>query len=354
MINGGATRGLTFDEPSGGGGEAADPKDKLQKILEPPIIKDLRNEPDRRRRLRQHDHGTPSGCRSPPAAKVTVDGTTYSWRWYPGEGTDGNWGLKAIRMPPVWTILDRYRKANPDLARPKVGIIDGGFAENPAVHFNSTIGVRPFSFHTAGCGTHHGMHVAGIIGAAQSGSSIDGIVPGARMDAIAVDESIVGDAGAVGVDEGWEVHTLLFDDVLAKTIDYVYENVVTPDNLRVINVSLGYNFVAGKLLGDADPSEVPGLALHILHQSNLIRQMAQRVEDRSPVRRRGRQRLRRARRRRSTPSGRRPSPGPRPQDSAAGERPKNILVVEAVDRDGSARRVLRTPAATSRHRASTS
>src|SRR5262245_26454729 len=39
VINGGATRGLSLDEPSGGGG--GDPKVKLQKILEPPIIKEL-------------------------------------------------------------------------------------------------------------------------------------------------------------------------------------------------------------------------------------------------------------------------------------------------------------------------
>ncbi len=332
VINGGATRGLNLDEPSGGGGEAADPKAKLQKILEPPIIQELRKEPAVDGAFVNSTMG-PKRLPAPSSAKVTVDGTTYSWRWYPGEGTDGNWGLKAIRVPPVWNILEAYRKANPDLPRPKVGIIDGGFADNPAIKFNSTVGVRPFSFHTAGCGTHHGMHVAGIIGAAQSGAGIDGIVPGARMDAIALDDSIVGDAGAVGVDEGWEVHTLLFDDVLAKTLDYVYENVVTPDNLRVINVSLGYNFVAGKLLGDADPSEVPGLALHILHQANLIRQMALRVEDRFLfVVAAGNDSQGRA-----TPLDTKwasPFAWAATQDTAAGERPKNILVVEAVDRAG--------------------
>ena len=62
------------------------------------------------------------------------------------------------------------------------------------------------------------MHVGGIIGALQTGSEpgIDGMIPAARMDAVAIDDRIVGDAGHVGVDLGWEVHALLFDDVLAK------------------------------------------------------------------------------------------------------------------------------------------
>ncbi len=274
----------------------------------------------------------------PAGAKVTIDGNTYSWQWLPGEAQDGNWGLKAIRMPAVWTILDRYRKAHPDLKHPKIGIVDGGFAENPAVPFNSMIGVRPFAFHNAGCETHHGMHVAGIMGAKQGDTpGIDGMIPDARLDAIAVDDKIIGDAGVAGVDQGWEVNTLLFDDVLLKTLDYVTSNMGTdfsnPDNMRVVNISLGYNFVASNLLGDIDPNEVPGLALHILHQSNLIRHMAKRVEDQvlfvvaagNDSEGRG------------TPLDTRwasPFAWAGTQDSSTGESPKNIIVVEATDRDG--------------------
>ena len=207
-------------------------------------------------------------------------------------------------MPAVWTILDQYRKSHPGEVRPKIGIIDGGFTQNPAVKFGSMIGVKPLTFHTAGCGTHHGMHVAGIIGATPGdGPGTNGIIPDARMDAIAVEDNIVGDAGHVGVDEGWQVHALLFDDVLAKTLDYVYANLMQPDGLRVVNISLGYNFVASNLLGDADPSEVPGLALHILHQSNLIRLMASRVEGSRAVRGRGGQRFRWTRRSHRCPLG---------------------------------------------------
>jgi Zn-dependent metalloprotease len=328
----GATRSLAEPEAA-----PADPKEKLHQILEPPLIQDLRKEPIVDGAFVNSTMGA-KRLPKPAGAKVTVEGNTYSWQWLPGEAHDGNWALKAIRMPPVWTILDRYRKAHPDLKRPKIGIVDGGFAENPAVPFTSMIGVRPFAFHNAGCETHHGMHVAGIMGARQGDTpGIDGMIPDARLDAIAVDDKIIGDAGVAGVDQGWEVNTLLFDDVLLKTLDYVTSNMggdfSNPDNMRVVNISLGYNFVASNLLGDTDPNEVPGLALHILHQSNLIRHMARRVEDHvlfvvaagNDSDGRG------------TPLDTRwasPFAWAGTQDSSTGESPKNIIVVEATDRDG--------------------
>ncbi len=315
------------------GAAPEDSKAQLQNVLEPPLIRDLRDE-------KVVDgafvNSTMQAKHLPKSkgASIVVGDEVHSWRWQAGDTFDGNWGLKAIRMPPVWTILDRYRKANPQAVRPKIGIIDGGFAANPMVPFASMQNVNPLVFHTASCGTHHGMHVAGIIGANPGDQpGINGIVPGARMDAIAVDDKIVGDSGQAGVDEGWEVHALLFDDVLAKTLDYVYANLMQPDGLRVINVSLGYNFVASDLLGDDDPQDVPGLALHVTHQANLIRLMASRVQDHvlfvvaAGNDSEGR----------TTPIEAKwasPFAWAGTQTSATGETPPNILVVEAVDRDG--------------------
>ena len=313
--------------------ETADAKAELQQILEPPLIRDLRDEKIVDGAFVNTTLGTKTVPKS-QGAKVVVDGETFAWRWHPGEDNDGSWGLKAIRMPAVWTILDQHRKSHPGEVRPKIGIIDGGFTENPAVKFSSMIGVKPLTYHTAACGTHHGMHVAGIIGANPGdGPGTNGIIPDARMDAIAVEDNIVGDAGHVGVDEGWQVHALLFDDVLAKTLDYVYANLMQPDGLRVVNISLGYNFVASNLLGDADPSEVPGLALHILHQSNLIRLMASRVKDHVLfVVAAGNDSDGRA-----DPIDARwasPFAWAGTQASSAGETPANILVVEAIGHDG--------------------
>lgn len=307
---------------------------QLQRVLEPPIIKELRAE-------RIVDgafvNSTMEAKQIPKGigAKIDVNGDVFSWRWHAGNDFDGNWGLKTIRMPAVWSIVERHRKLHPDAKRPKVAIIDSGFDENPMVPFESMLNVKPLVYHTAECGTHHAMHIAGIIGARNSGDQpgINGIVPEARMDAVAVDSVIVGDSGHVGVDEGWQVQTLLFDDVLAKTLDYVYANLVTPDGLKVINISLGYNFVAANLLGDEDPENIPGLALHIAHQANLIRLMASRVQEHvlfvvaAGNDSEGR----------STPIEAKwasPFAWAGTQDSATGASPPNILVVEAIDRDG--------------------
>jgi len=315
------------------GAAPQDRKAQLQNILEPPLIRDLRNE-----RIVEGAfvNSTMEAKHLPKGAgaTITVGDQIYSWRWNAGDGQDGNWGLKAIRLPPVWSVLAQHRKANPDAKRPKIGIIDGGFATNPLVPFASMENVKPLVYHTAGCGTHHGMHVAGIIGARRDDQpGIDGIIPDARMDAIAVDDKIVGDSGHVGVDEGWQVHALLFDDVLAKTLDYVYANLMQPDNLRVVNISLGYNFVASNLLGDEDPEEVPGLALHVMHQANLIRLMASRVKDHVLfVVAAGNDSDDRA-----VPIDAKwasPFAWAGTQESATGDSPPNILVVEAVDRNG--------------------
>ena len=310
-----------------------DSKAQLQNILEPPLIRQIRRE----KAVDGAFVNTTMEAKNLPkgqGARITVGDEVFSWRWNAGDDQDGNWGLKAIRLPPVWSVLAQYRKAHPDAKRPKIGIVDGGFAADPLVPFASMQNVKPLVYHTAGCGTHHGMHVAGIIGAQRSEQpGIDGIIPGARMDAVAVDDKIVGDSGVVGVDEGWQVHALLFDDVLAKTLDYVYANLIQPDNLKVINISLGYNFVASNLLGDEDPEEVPGLALHVMHQANLIRLMASRVQDQvlfvvaAGNDSEGR----------TTPIAAKwasPFAWAGTQDSATGESPPNIVVVEAVDRDG--------------------
>lgn len=337
-VDGTAAPGAAAPEPvataEGAASDANDTKAKLQQILEPPLIRDLRKEGIVDGAFVNTTMGTKALPR-PMGAKVTIDGETYAWRWGPGDGIDGNWGLKAIRIPAVWNILERHRKANADVKRPKIGIIDGGFIENSAVPFQKMIGVKPSIYHEIGCGTHHGMHVAGIIGGRQGTEpGIDGIIPDARMDAIAVEDRIVGDAGHIGIDQGWQVNALLFDDVLAKTLDYVYANMLSPDNLRVINISLGYNFVASQLLGDADPKDVPGLAMHVLHQSNLIRLMASRVQDSVLfVVAAGNDSDGRA-----TPIEAKwasPFAWAGTQASSAGELPTNILVVEAVDRDGS-------------------
>src|SRR5262249_39959646 len=83
--------------------------DSLGAAWEPPIIKELRNEPF-------VDAAyvdflvTPKSLPRRSETKVEVGGNTYTWNWGIAESNDGNWGLKMLRMPPVWTILNRVRK----------------------------------------------------------------------------------------------------------------------------------------------------------------------------------------------------------------------------------------------------
>jgi len=313
---------------------AADAKEQLRNTLEPQIIKDLRAE----KIIESAFVNSTLEAKQLPKSKgatIAVGDDVFAWRWGAGDSLDGNWGLKEIRMPPVWGILDRYRRQHATAVKPKVAIIDSGFVTDPSVPFKAIQGGPAQFYHSPNCGTHHGMHVAGIIGAKGGDKpGINGIVPDANMEAVAISSAIVGDSGILGVDEGWERNLLMFDDVAAKTLEYVISNLETPEeNLRVINISLGYNFLASNLIGGETPDKVPGLALHIASQASIIRAMANRVQDfvlfvvaagndsenlDKPVEAKWAS----------------PFAWAATQKSAAGEIPPNIVVVEAIDRDG--------------------
>ncbi len=276
------TRGL--DEP-GAQPESEAPttpegaKEQLEHMLEPPLIKELRGEGIVDAAIVNSTIGT-KGLPRPSGAALQGGGKSYEWSWGPSQTADGNWGLKSIRMPAVWNVVERYRKRHPDAARPKVGVIDLGFTASPNVKFQSVYGGAPVTVLRPDCSTHHGMHVAGIIGAQQGDTpGIDGIIPGARIDAIGISNQAGGEAGSLGVDQLWQLQTLVFDEVLSKTMDYLVDNLENPDNLRVINISLGYNFLAKRLIGNDSLDSVNGLKLHIHHQASILRTMAQRVEN---------------------------------------------------------------------------
>ncbi len=272
-----ATRGL--DEPAAPADTPAEAKKQLETMLEPPLIKELREEGIVDAAI---VNSTISAKVLPRSSGVSLQGggKSFDWSWGPTSGTDGNWGLKNIRIPPVWTILNNHRKSHPDAKIPKVGVIDLGFTKSPNITFQSIYGSPAVTVLKPDCSTHHGMHVAGIVGAKQGETAgIDGMIPNARVDAIGISNVAGSEAGALGVDQLWELQTLVFDEVLGKTMDYLVDNIENPDNLRVINISLGYNFLAKKLIGNESLDDVSGLKLHIHHQASILRKMAQRVEN---------------------------------------------------------------------------
>jgi Zn-dependent metalloprotease len=255
------------------------PKERLDRILDPPLIQALRKEPAVDAAFVDSLIGNKS-LRKPSGADVKIGDTTYAWRWQPGDTPDGNWGLKAIRMPAMWSLIDRHRNANPDAPRPKIGVIDVGFTENTNVPYTLARGALRPPLVRPDCETNHGTHVAGIIGARQGvAPGIDGIVPDARLEAVAISAEFIGERDRLEADENWQAQAMLFSDVLSNTMVYLTDNLRKGDNLRVINVSLAYNFVSRGVLGDADPDDVEGLKLHIAEQASVIRTMARLVEN---------------------------------------------------------------------------
>ncbi len=270
-----ATRGLDGEAPLE---SITDPKKKLERILEPKIIQDLRKDPSVDAAFVNSLIET-KGLPKPSTAKAKKGEEIFGWRWQPGGEPDGNWGLKEIRMPSVWSIVDRHRKLNPGAARPKIGIIDVGFAENDTVKFNIARGSARPPLVRPDCESNHGTHVAGIIGASQTDKSgIDGIVPDANIDAIAIAAEFIGERERLDANEGWQAQAMLFSDVLSNAMFYLGDSMRAGDPLRVINVSLAYNFVARGVLGDAEPDTINGLKLHIAEQASVIRTMARLVE----------------------------------------------------------------------------
>jgi Zn-dependent metalloprotease len=259
--------------------ENAAPQEKLESILEPPLVRSLRQEPAVGAAFVDSLIGT-KGLPKPSGAEIKIGDKSYAWRWQPGETPDGNWGLKDIRVPAMWSLVQRHRAANPEGLKPKIGIIDIGFTENANVKYTLARGAYRPPLVRPDCETHHGTHIAGIIGARQGAApGIDGIVPDADLEAVAIAAEFIGERDNLDADLSWQAQAMLFSDVLSNTMIYLTSNLQQGGNLRVLNVSLAYNFVARGVLGDADPDEVEGLKLHIADQASVIRTMARIVEN---------------------------------------------------------------------------
>lgn len=324
--------------------------EKLSDILNQQIIRDLRREPI----ISGASIDSTIKSRTVPKSSNTSvgkDGAVYTWSWknsppialttagmaasVPTPQLDGNWGLKAIRMPPVWTILQRYRDTNPTLTRPKLAIIDSGFAKHEDLDVNlvdspnqaSTSAVA--SSLVGNCGNAHGNHVAGIAGAVHgNGIGLDGVIPQAKIDAVPWSDILVlnEDPGATRED----TRTTLMSEALFAVMSYVEVETSRQNDLRVINVSLGYNFGARPVI-EGDPEKIGGMKDTIETDANWVAQMAQKHKNILFV----------------TAAGNDSAGRAAPYDAKwsspivwaatqlpPSRRPKNILIVEANDRSG--------------------
>jgi hypothetical protein len=185
----------------------------------------------------------------------------WGWNFPPSvnAGIDGNWGLEAVRAPQMWN-LNTFAMRH-DVLRssplPRTGVLDLGFndvappgGDGTNDHpFSDLSGLQTWIVNGAAVPpvlqpgasfipgvTGHGQHVAGIIGAVfNDGFGVDGINPLAETHA--ADGHLIGvsaaGGGGAGVLGGW-MYSIFNRDLSEMMRNW-------PD-LRVVNISLGYNW----------------------------------------------------------------------------------------------------------------
>jgi subtilisin family serine protease len=265
-----ATRGLA---------PAAPAPESLGAALEPKIIKELRNEPF-------VDAAyvdflvTPKSLPRRADTKVQSGGNTYTWTWQVGEANDGNWGLKMLRMPPVWTILNRVRKIDPDRPRTRMAFLDVGFGTHGHISYNAVFGGMPANPPKAECTYSHGTHVAGIAGALfGKGRGIDGMVPDSKIDAIPVSSEVWLEGTNLGLTNQLIQRAMLFSGAIDSLIDFMDQYPLKPGEKRIVNASLGYNWSALGFEFGKNAEEDENVKAHIFNSARSVQRLAAKYKD---------------------------------------------------------------------------
>jgi|GEM_PF-2496276 len=273
---------VELKEPAGGPPKlrSVAPKDPntVRSLLEPPIVQRLRREPSVNACFVQTTIGPQTLPRS-SGLKVKLGKKSISWNWHTGRTDDGNWGLKSMRMPPVWRILARTRRGRAKVNPARVAILDSGFGKHRQLKFANVAGTLPAAPILADCGHSHGTHVAGIIGANfDSEKGINGIVPKARLDAVPISKNLMLE-GAMEGRQRSQLHLSYFADVIRNLAEYFDEFPLAADERRVVNISLAYNWAWVSGINAADPTTDQSVRNQILQHANFIQYLMNRVSD---------------------------------------------------------------------------
>jgi Subtilase family/Dockerin type I domain len=266
-------------QPATRGIEPGAASQSLGAALEPKIIKELRNEPF-------VDAAyvdflvTPKSLPRRTDTRVQAGGNTYSWTWRTGELSDGNWGLKMMRMPPVWSILNRVRKIDPDRPRTRMAFLDVGFGTHAHISYNAVFGGMPANPPKAECTYSHGTHVAGIAGALfGKGRGIDGMVPDSKIDAIPVSSEVWLEGTNLGLTNQLIQRAMLFSGAIDSLVDFLDQNPLKPGEKRVVNASLGYNWSALGFEFGKDQEEDENVKAHIFNSARSVQRLAAKYKD---------------------------------------------------------------------------
>jgi hypothetical protein len=260
-------------------------RETVQNVLEPRIIVNLRNEPIVDSAYVHSTINSKSVPPSPPDIKARSErsGQTLRWQWQDGND-DGNWGLKVMRMPPVWTILDRMRSARGDSKRVGIIVLDTGFGPHPQLTFSEVQGRLPAGILNASCGRSHGTHVAGIAAATfGQGKGIDGMVPDAKVAAIPISRGLFDDAVKDGLDDAAEQTATYFLDAIFDLVTYIDDlkerQLLKAGDRRVVNVSLAYNWTQIARSQQVRPTDRAAIRNHVRAHAKTIFRLVNQVRD---------------------------------------------------------------------------
>ncbi len=250
----------------------------IRQLLEPPIIRQLRAEPI------VNSAFVKSTIRAqflpaPSSATAALGARVLKWHWYIDTTDDGNWGLKAMRLPAAWKIMARVRKHRGQTKTPPVAILDTGFGTHPQLTYGNIKGKLPPRPIPANCALSHGTHVAGIIAARSSdGKGIDGIVPRSRLDIVPISKNAMLEDLQEGLEQG-QLHLSYFVDAIRDLGEYFVEFPVSDGERRVVNVSLAYNWEWVRRFKDIDPRTDSTIRSQIKNHATFLQFLVENVSD---------------------------------------------------------------------------
>lgn len=259
---------IAVDEP------AANENASVSALLEPDIVVRLRQEPAVNAAFVQTTIG-PRTLPLPTAASVKDGSEMLRWHWRTETSDDGNWGLKAIRLPTVWSIVGA--KSFAGRQPPTTAVLDSGFGPHPQLTFQNLSADKLTRSGVADCGRNHGTHISGIIGAQSiSGKGINGIVSGARIDAIPISRNLMLEGAREGVQRP-QLQLSYFADVIRDLGEYFDTFPLGTDERRVVNISLAYNWAWVRKLVSVDPTTDQTVRNQIQQHANFIQYLVDRV-----------------------------------------------------------------------------
>ncbi|MFP5246006.1 MAG: S8 family serine peptidase [Thermoanaerobaculia bacterium] len=173
----------------------------------------------------------------------------FCWEWH-NDACSGIRGAKRLRLPSAWNVMSAIERRNGPPIR--VAVLDEGFAPHTDLKYMSIC--SPIS-------ELHGTQVLGVIAAEWgNGKGIDGVTPFADVLACAPGRL------AARTPRGMAV-------VMSRVL-WTFHQLVATRRPRVVNISLGYNWVAGfddAMAGDARADVRLLVRAHGLYARSLMR-----------------------------------------------------------------------------------